>query len=83
MKDLLDYIVKGIVSRPNEVVINESQTGQEVSYILNVNPEDMGIVIGKKGQTIKAIRKLLAVRAMADNIRVNLQIVEPSSEALT
>lgn len=41
----------------------------------------MGIVIGRSGQTIKAIRKLLTVRAMADNVRVNLMLNEVASGA--
>lgn len=77
MKDLVEYIVKGIVSNPDDVSVSEENEGGEVKLKLSVNPEDMGIVIGKSGQTIKALRKLLTVRAMADQVRVNLQIIEP------
>lgn len=77
MKDLVEYIVKGIVSNPEAVAVDEQNSGGEVLLLLSVDTKDMGIVIGRAGQTIKAIRKLLAVRAMAEGVRVNLQISEP------
>lgn len=76
MKDLLEFIVKSLVSKPEAVIIDEQQTSEEVNLNLTVDPEDMGLIIGKGGQTIKSIRKLLIVRAMAENVRVNLNLVE-------
>ena len=43
----------------------------------------MGLVIGKGGQTIHAIRKILTVRAIAENVRVNLQLNEPETPVIT
>lgn len=79
MKDLVDYIVKNIVSNPEAVLVTEESAEGEVNLNLNVDPKDMGLVIGKGGQMIKAIRKLLTVRAIADNVRVSLQITEPQT----
>lgn len=76
MKDLLTYIVSGIVNNPDAVVVEENESEGNVELTLTVDPADMGIVIGKGGQTIRAIRKLLAVRAIAENVRVNLQLVD-------
>lgn len=80
MKDLLSFIVTNIVNNPDAVAIDEQTSEQGISLLLTVDPADMGIVIGKGGQTIKAIRKLLAVRAMAENVRVNLQLIDPEQE---
>ncbi len=78
MKDLLEYIVKGLASKPDEVVIHEEETDDTINILLSVAPEDMGIVIGKSGQTIRAIRRLLVARAIAENrnLRVNLNLQE-------
>lgn len=76
MKELVEYIVKKIVLNPDDVVVRESVNGSEVMLSLRVADEDMGIVIGKKGQTIRSIRKLLTVRAMNDGVRVNLSLVD-------
>lgn len=78
MKDLVEYIVKNIVSKPEAVTVEENTSDTEVTLSLTVDPSDMGVVIGKGGQMIKALRKLLTVRAMADGVRVNLQLVEPT-----
>lgn len=78
MKDLLEYIVTNLVSKPEAVKIDEQQQNGEVNLNLTVDPSDMGLIIGKSGQTIRAIRKLLTVRAIAENIRVNLTLVEPA-----
>ena len=79
MKDLVDYIAKNIVSKPEAVVIEETSNEGEVNLLLTVDTSDMGLVIGKGGQMIKAIRRLLTVRAMSENVRVNLQLNEPES----
>lgn len=81
MKELLDYIVKALVSKPDAVVIDESESPEGVVLTLTVAPEDMGMIIGKGGQTIKAIRKLLITRAMAENLKVNLQLTEIAAPA--
>lgn len=76
MHDLLDYIVKSLVSKPESVKIEETSEGDVVNFNLTVDPEDMGVVIGKNGQTIRAVRKLLITRALAENqnlaVRLNL-----------
>lgn len=76
MKDLVEYIVKKLVSKPDEVVVEEQVGEGLVDLSLKVSPEDMGLVIGKKGQTIKAIRRLLTVRAMNENVRVALHLFD-------
>lgn len=78
MKELVEYIVKQIVNHPDDVAIDEANDNGSVSLSLTVNPEDMGIVIGKSGQTIKSIRKLLISKAIVDNVRVNLALSEPA-----
>ncbi|OGE64340.1 hypothetical protein A3I48_02985 [Candidatus Daviesbacteria bacterium RIFCSPLOWO2_02_FULL_36_7] len=79
MKELLNFIVTSLVTKPEVVSIDEQTEEGTVNLNLTVDPSDMGIIIGKSGQTIRAIRKLLTVRAIAENVRVNLQLVEPDS----
>lgn len=78
MKDLLEYIITNMVSKPEGVKIEEEVQDNLANFSLTVDPEDMGLVIGKAGHTIKAIRKLLIARAMAENnnLRVNLVLTE-------
>lgn len=81
MRDLVDYIIKQVVNNPDDIMVEEQADNDEVRLKLSINPEDMGIVIGKGGQTIKAIRKLLMVRSRVENIRVYLDIIEPDNKA--
>lgn len=82
MQDLLEYIVKNLTKKPEDIEIEEVIDGNFANLKLKVNQEDMGIVIGKSGQTIKAIRKLLVSRAMADNnnLRVNLELIDQNPQ---
>lgn len=78
MKELIEYIVKSLVSKPEEVVITESTAENMVNFDIKADKVDMGMIIGKSGQTIKAIRRLLVSRAIAENqnLRVNVTIKE-------
>lgn len=78
MKDLLNFIVTSLVTKPEAIKIDEKSQNGNVDLNLTVDPSDMGLIIGKSGQTIRAIRKLLTVRAIAENVRVNLQLTEPA-----
>ena len=73
----LDFIVKGLVDNPSDVKIKRTVDEMGVLLTLDVNAADMGKVIGRMGNTAKAIRTLLRVVGMKNNSRVNLKISEP------
>src|SRR3989344_4334264 len=75
----LDFIVKALVNHPEEVKIKRFVDEMGVLMALNVHQEDMGKVIGRAGNTAKAIRILLRVLGMKNNARINLKINEPAS----
>ncbi|ABR31639.1 hypothetical protein SU69_09110 [Thermosipho melanesiensis] len=60
MKELLEYILKGIVKNPDEVVVLEFNEDGKKVFEISVNSEDVGQVIGKDGRTIKSIKILLS-----------------------
>ncbi len=73
----LEYVVKALVENPNDVKIKRTVDEMGVLMNLDVNPADMGKIIGREGNTAKAIRTLLRVVGMKNNARVNLKINEP------
>lgn len=75
--EFLEYVVKGLVDHPETVKINRTVDEMGVLLSLDVHPEDMGKIIGRSGNTAKAIRILLRVVGMKNNARVNLKINEP------
>lgn len=74
----LEYVVKALVNHPDDVKIKRTVDEMGVLMTLDVNPEDMGKVIGRSGNTAKAIRILLRVVGMKNNARINLKINEPA-----
>ncbi|PIR74599.1 MAG: RNA-binding protein [Candidatus Magasanikbacteria bacterium CG10_big_fil_rev_8_21_14_0_10_47_10] len=73
----LEYVVKAIVNNPDDVKSTRTVDERGVLITLDLNPGDMGYVIGRRGQTARAIRTLLKVVGAKNNARVNLKINEP------
>ncbi|MEI7709301.1 MAG: KH domain-containing protein [bacterium] len=76
-KVFLEYVVKALVDNPNDIKIDRTVDEMGVLITLSVNPADMGKIIGRMGNTAKAIRTLLRIIGMKNNARVNLKINEP------
>jgi len=79
-QDFLEYIVKGMVDNPEEVTVTKTVDDMGTLLTLDVNPEDMGQIIGRQGATAKAIRTLVRVCGMKSEARVNVKINEPNRE---
>ena len=77
-QEFLEFVIKGLVEHPEEVNIKRTVDEMGVLLTLDLNAEDMGKVIGRSGNTAKAIRTLLRVVGMKNNARVNLKINEPA-----
>lgn len=83
LKELLEYIVEGIVSEPKKVKVEESvESDGTVHLMLSVAEEDMGTVIGKQGRTIIAIRSLLKTAAAKAGQRVFIELEEKDQSRL-
>ncbi len=80
-KVFLEYVVKALVDNPNDIKIDRTVDEMGVLISLTVNPADMGKIIGRMGNTAKAIRTLLRIIGMKNNARVNLKINEPEGSA--
>ncbi len=76
-KEFLEYVVKVLVDNPDKVKVDRKVDEMGVLMTLKVDPADMGKIIGRSGNTAKAIRTLLRVVGMKNNARVNLKIEEP------
>lgn len=76
-QEFIEYVVKQLVDQPNDVSTDRTVDEMGVLITLKVNPQDLGQVIGRQGQTAKAIRTLLRVVGAKNHARVNLKIFEP------
>lgn len=79
----LSLIVKGIVNSPEDVQIVRKVDEMGVLLTLTVNPSDMGVLIGKEGNTVKAIRTLIRIPGMKAQQRINLKVTDPRAEVST
>lgn len=73
----VEYVVKALVDNPDDVRTERVVDEMGVLITLYINQKDMGQVIGRQGQTAKAIRTLLRVVGAKHKARVNLKIYEP------
>jgi predicted RNA-binding protein YlqC (UPF0109 family) len=76
MKDLIEYMAKVLVDKPDEVRVTELE-GKQTSVIeLRVAKEDLGKVIGKQGRTARAMRTILGAASTKIRKRSVLEILE-------
>ncbi|MDD3773793.1 MAG: KH domain-containing protein [Patescibacteria group bacterium] len=77
-QEFVEYIVKSIVDHPEDVSTERVLDEMGVLITLKVNDEDLGKVIGKRGQTINSIRTVLRAMGMKSKARINLKLEEPN-----
>ncbi len=80
MQAFLEFVVKGLVDRPDAVNVTPVERDGITVYELRVHPTDIGKVIGKQGTTIHAVRSLLQIGAAKKAHRCTLEIVEERAE---
>lgn len=76
-QQFVEMLVKAIVNNPEAVKTARTIDERGVLITLDVDPTDMGYVIGRSGQTARSIRTLLKIVGAKHNARVNLKINEP------
>jgi len=74
--ELISYVVVNLVSRPQDVTVDILHRQDRDVYQVRVSPEDLGRVIGKGGQTARALRVLLTAVSARTDQRIGLDIVE-------
>jgi len=76
LQDLIEYVAKALVDEPEKVEVKTVESDTSVIIELTVSPDDIGKVIGKSGQTAKALRKILSAAATKQKKKSLLQIIE-------
>lgn len=82
-QEFLEFVVKSIVSNPDQVKITRTVDEMGVLLVLDVAQEDVARVIGRGGQTAKAIRLLLRTVGYSLKVRANLKINAPQLDSRT
>ncbi len=76
MKELIVLIAKTLVDNPDNVSVQKVEGESTIVYELQVEKTDVGKIIGKKGNTARAIRTILNAAGRKNNKRVMLEIIE-------
>lgn len=74
MKELIEFMARSIVDNPDEVTIEEEGESDRIIFHLYVADDDMGRVIGRHGRIANAMRALLKVAAVRQDVYANLEI---------
>lgn len=75
MKEILEVLIKNLVSDPNAVTINEKNEERNICYEVSVAEADMGKVIGKQGKIAKSIRTVMKSMAAKEHKRVTVEFL--------
>ena len=81
MQAFLEYVVKGLVARPDDVTVTPVERNGTTIYEVRVSPEDMGRINGKQGVTINAIRSLLQAGSARKGLRCLLEVIDSTPPA--
>ena len=76
VKQFLEFIIRQLVEFPDEMMLSEIPSGKTTIFRVQLRQTDVGRIIGRNGQTIQAIRALLASSAARHGQRATLEIVE-------
>ncbi len=76
MKELLTYVVRSLVDKPEEVTVTEHEHGGETVFEVRVADGDMGKVIGRQGRVVKDIRILMKAVAQKKGRKVSVEILD-------
>jgi predicted RNA-binding protein YlqC (UPF0109 family) len=80
MKDTLFTIVTAIVDNKDAVEISEEDNEGVINFVIKVDPQDMGKIIGKGGKVIKSIRNVMKIPAIKNNKRIFVSLYEENPQ---
>ncbi len=76
MKEFLETLARELVERPDDVSVDEIDEGDATVLELDVAPEDRGLVIGRRGRTVEALRVLVDAVARRKGLHYDVRVVE-------
>jgi hypothetical protein len=77
-QEVLEKILQSLVNNPQDVKVQRIIDEMGVLLRVKLHPQDMGLVIGRKGETIKAIKTIVKAIGTKNYARVNIKIEEPT-----
>lgn len=76
MKELLEYLARALVDKPDAVRVDVIDSPKSLILQLHVDPEDVGKVIGKQGRIAKALRAVVRASGVKEGLKAIVEIVD-------
>lgn len=76
MEELIRLLIEPLVSDPKKIEIEKNSADNQIMFVVKVPKEDIAKVIGSRGKMIKAIKNLVKIRAIKENVFASLEVVE-------
>jgi predicted RNA-binding protein YlqC (UPF0109 family) len=81
MRELVEYIVKALVDKPDQISVKET-VGETVTIIeIRTAPEDVGKVIGREGRIANSIRAITKAAAAKQNKKISVEILTDDEDS--
>ncbi|MCL4358391.1 MAG: KH domain-containing protein [Patescibacteria group bacterium] len=77
--EVLDKVLKNMVTHPEDLKISRSLDEMGVLLRVKANPQDMGLIIGRNGELIKALKMVMKAIGLKSHARINIKLEEPSA----
>jgi len=74
MKELLEYMLKNILEK--DFTVTEEDENGFIVYKVTASQDEIGKIIGKGGKTINALKNILKIRAIKEDKKIDIQVVE-------
>jgi uncharacterized protein len=81
MEDFVAYIIKNLVSKPDDVLVSSSDDQEQICIEVRVAAEDVGKVIGRRGNTINALRTIVRTVATRIGRKAQVELIQPDQDA--
>lgn len=81
MQPFLEYVIKGLVPKPETALISPIEREGSTVYEIRLNQADMGKIIGREGQTINVIRSLLQAGASRKGLRCTVEVLDENGQS--
>lgn len=76
MKHLIEYLLVHLVKHPEDLVVEEQAGDYKTTYVVTAHGDDIGRIIGQRGKTIKAVRRVASILAMDLDERFEIDIAD-------
>ena len=76
MEELIKFLITPLLSKPQNITIEKVQDNSKITFNVFIEKNDIAKVIGKGGKMIKSIKNLVKIRAIKENVFVNVEVME-------